>query len=548
MPYLEESKRTVRAGDRAAGPVHPRKSIDITVKVRRKPRLPPLDGSRKAYLCLDQLESRYGASNADINAVSKAFVARGLELVKADPATRSVQFRASAHTMEDAFNTKLVRYEDGVDPDRTYHGRVRRVYIPDSLGKVVVGVFGLDNRRVTKLPSIASGSRPSRSGYLPAHLAERYRFPPGDGAGQSIGLLEFDGKFLPDDLATFCGRVAKLKAMPNVVEVRVNGVVPRDNEDTEEVMLDAEIVAGFCPKATIPIYFSTNTEKGWVDALDAAVHDRENRPSVLSISWGRVEEEWTTQAMRQINETLHEAAWLGITVCVSSGDDGSGDMERDGYLHVNFPASSPYVLAVGGTMLGQRREVVWNERGGLRENFGGSSGGGISMFFDRPKWQHRLSVEQENPDGIRGRCVPDVAAAAAMDTGYKLVIQGEKRVGRGGTSASAPLWAALIARINAKLGWRVGYLTPVLYQSPPGRRKSVGAIVCNDIRKGNNKTVPVGGYHARPGYDLTTGWGSPIGSRLLKAMKALGPSEVGGRARKTRGHTRSGSGSRTVQS
>jgi kumamolisin len=290
-------------------------------------------------------------------------------------------------------------------------------------------------------------------------------------------------------------------------------------------MLDVEVVAGVCPNASIAVYFCQFTEQGWVDVLDAAIHDSTNAPTVLSISWGMAEDDiaWSSGAIDTINDSLKEAALLGITVCVAAGDDGSSDQETDGNAHVDFPAASPYVLAVGGTILritgGVVVESAWKDGDGLRKDGGGSTGGGVSTKFARPAWQN-VSIPSVNPHAIDGRCVPDVAADASANTGYFTVVDGSPEIS-GGTSASTPLWAALIARINAARiaagKSAAGYVTPLLYQATPGGG-TIGSAACRDITTGNNITAHGGGYSAQVGYDAVTGWGVPIGTKLLALL------------------------------
>src|SRR5262249_24901169 len=133
-----------------------------------------------------------------------------------------------------------------------------------------------------------------------------------------------------------------------------------------EVLLDIEVAGAVAPKAKLVVYFAPNTDRGFLDAISAAVHDTRNHPSVISISWGGPESAWTSQAMQAMDQAFQDAAALGVTVCCASGDDGSSDGVNDGRAHVDFPASSPYALACGGTRLEGSgsviaQEVVWNE-------------------------------------------------------------------------------------------------------------------------------------------------------------------------------------------
>jgi len=519
---LEGSERVPMPGARAVGAAHSNEWLEVTIKVRRKAELPALD-RRPTPMSSADLGDKYGASQTDLDKVCQAFDQYGLKVIETNPGTRSVKLGGTAAAMEAAFQVKLINYthERG-----DYRGRQGPLQVPKELEGIVEGVFGLDNRRVVKerrgfgrMASLATAKAKHRSWFFPAELAQIYNFPAGDGSGQAIGLLEFGGGYFPADLAAFC-QLAKVP-VPKVVPISVDGT-PTDQKDGAEgeVMLDIEVVAGACPKATIAVYFSQFTEQGWVDILDRAIHDTVNQPSVLSISWGDAEDHasWTSQAITQVNQALQEAALAGITVCVASGDDGSDDQVGDGHAHVDFPASSPYVLGVGGTILHKRKnemvETGWKDGDGLRKDGGGSSGGGVSVLFDPPSWQQSVAVQSVNPGAKPGRCVPDVAADASVHSGYFMVVDGQGGP-NGGTSASAPLWASLIARINAALGKRVGYLTPILYNT------NAGSTGCKDIVSGDNATAAVGGYSAGKLYDAVTGWGSPAGDKLLQALKSI---------------------------
>ena len=184
-----------------------------------------------------------------------------------------------------------------------------------------------------------------------------------------------------------------------------------------------------------------------------------------------------------------------------------GDGVTDGHAHVDFPASSPHVLACGGTRVESSAgaltgEVVWN--GGAS---GGATGGGVSDVFGLPDYQTTAKVPVSvNPTHAKGRGVPDVAGDADPATGYQVRVDGHDVV-YGGTSAVAPLWAALIAMINQARGTPVGYLNPTLYQA--------AAHACRDVTSGTN-----GAYRARTGWDPCTGLGSPDGAALLKVLGA----------------------------
>jgi kumamolisin len=257
------------------------------------------------------------------------------------------------------------------------------------------------------------------------------------------------------------------------------------------------------PGATIAVYFAPNTSQGFQDALTTAIHDATNKPSVISISWGSAESTWTAQAMTAFDSAAQDAAALGITICAASGDNGSSDGVNDGANHVDFPASSPHILACGGTSLQSAggeitSETVWNDG-----EQGGAGGGGYSNQFPLPAWQASANIQP--PDG-GGRGVPDVSGNADPDTGYNILVDGQSLV-IGGTSAVAPLWSGLIALLNEKLGKPLGFLQPAIYGLPQS------ASAFHDITSGSN-----GAFSAGPGWDAASGLGSPSGEDLLQAL------------------------------
>jgi kumamolisin len=333
-------------------------------------------------------------------------------------------------------------------------------------------------------------------------VAVLYDFPPGaTGAGQTIGIIELGGGFNATDLKNYFSAIDVDE--PSITSVSVdnaeNSPTTPDSADGE-VLLDIEVAGSVAPGAKIVVYFAPNTDAGFLDALTTAIHDTANAPSVISISWGGPESTWTAQAMTAFDSAAQDAAALGVTICAASGDNGSSDGVTDGANHVDFPASSPHILACGGTSLrgtGTKiaSETVWNDG-----TSGGAGGGGFSVQFPLPSYQAEANITGT------GRGVPDVSGDADPQTGYNVLVDGQNLV-IGGTSAVAPLWSGLIALLNEQLGAPVGFLQPKIYALP----SSSGAF--HDITSGNN-----GAFDAAPGWDPASGLGSPSGENLLKAL------------------------------
>ena len=348
--------------------------------------------------------------------------------------------------------------------------------------------------------------------YTPLQVAQLYDFPAGvKGKGQTIGIIELGGGYTQSDLNSYFSTLG-ISPAPSVSAVSVDGAGNQPTGDTSgpdtEVMLDIEVAGSVAPGAKIVVYFAPNTDSGFLDAINQAVEDKQNNPSVISISWGGAESTWTAQSLQSYNSALEAASAVGVSVCIAAGDDGSTDGVTDGLQHVDFPASSPYAIACGGTHLAGSgstitSEVVWDD---LPSD--GATGGGVSATFPLPTWQAAAHVPPSvNPGSFVGRGVPDVAGDADPNTGYQMEVDGANLV-VGGTSAVAPLWAGLIACFNSSLKTSLGYFNPTLYQ-----QIAADAGTFRDITSGNN-----GSYQAGPGWDACTGWGSPNGAAILQAL------------------------------
>ena len=381
--------------------------------------------------------------------------------------------------------------------------------------ELVEAVLGLDDhpaaqphfRLYEKKKLVPAVSSP----FHPPQVAQLYGFPTDvTGDGQTIGLIELGGGYKPSDLSAYFTTLGIVS--PKVTAVSVDGRTnsPGDpNGPDLEVVLDIEVAGSIATGANIAVYFTPNSTRGFMDALTTALHDTANGPpSVVSISWGSAESNYSAQDLTAFDDACQSAAALGITITVASGDSGSSDGGSGN--HVDFPASSPYVLACGGTALTASgstisQEVVWNDQA----SGGGASGGGVSSFFELPIYQSNARVPTA-PTAQGGRGVPDVAGDASPATGYTVSVDGQSGV-VGGTSAVAPLWAALIALLNQRRGGNLGFLNSTLYVNAEAGFR--------DITEGSN-----GSYSAGTGWDPCTGLGSPDGA----ALSQIFASTVGG--------------------
>ena len=494
--------------------------LTVTVRIRRKQSLSPLVNTatetpkvitRRAYA------SQYGADPSVVKQIEAFATAYDLSLVQQDLARRSVMLRGTVAQMENAFGVSLMNYE--LSDGTVFRGRSGAINVPEELVYEIEGVFGLDNRPQAQPhfqvynPSAETQviALAATSSFTPPQLAKLYNYPTGvTGKGQCIAIIELGGGFRQADITAYFSGLG-VKA-PTVVAVSVDGGhnAPSTADSADgEVMLDIEVAGGVAPGATIVVYFAPNTDQGFLDAITMAMHDIKYKPSVISISWGSAEKNWTPQALNSFNQAFQAAAALGITVCAAAGDTGSDDSAGDGKVHVDFPASSPFVLACGGTKLTASSsaitaEVVWHASNTS------ATGGGISDVFDLPTYQQASHVPPSVNDGIRvGRGVPDVAAVADPATGYSVRVDGKTFI-IGGTSAVAPLMAGLIALVNQQIGKPIGFIHPTIYAHPTAFR---------DITQGNNKTTKGSkGYSAASGWDACTGLGVADGKKLATVV------------------------------
>jgi kumamolisin len=476
--------------------VDPDEQATITVYLRR--REAPAAGER---LERSEFASRHGADSTDVDGLRRLADAHHLELHSEDAGRGSVNLSGRIGDLAAAFGADVGVH---ADPDgNTYRGRTGSLSVPSDIADAVTGVFGFDQGPVAR-SQLRWAIQPSIH-YTGTDIAADYSFPAGtDGSGQCVALIELGGGFRPADLDAFFASLGL--STPSVVNVGVDGGTNSPgtaNGPDGEVMLDIEIVGAAAPKVKMAVYFAPNTDQGFIDAVTTAVHDTANKPSVVSISWGGPESSWTKQAMAQMETAFTDAAALGVTIVVAAGDNGSTDGVTDGLQHVDFPASAPHALACGGTTRTATSEAVWDSLSAG----GGATGGGISDQFAVPSYQQGVHIPPSaNPGGRVGRGVPDVAGDADPNTGYSVRVDGQTIV-VGGTSAVAPLWAALLARCNQALGADVGFVHPRLYPA-------VGTAAFRDITSGAN-----GAYSAAVGWDPCTGLGSPNGTALLAALK-----------------------------
>jgi kumamolisin len=529
---LPGSFRSLRLGARRSAAVRPDEKVTVTVRLRRRQRR----SDAKRLLTVDEWYSVYraskvtrrslsrsaftasfGAGEADLDVLVDFAKRSGLSVDSVSISRRNVVLTGPAELIQAAFGAEMAYYE--LDAE-IYRGREGSIFVPRSIMHVIDGVFGLDTRRMARRSSDTTVG----AALTPPNVAQLYSFPnSGDASGQMIGCLEFGSSgYRPVDVQNYFN--APGFRTPHVVDVGINGSsnVPGVNRQADaEVIADICVAGSVAQGADIAVYFSTWDEQGWVQAISTAVHPDPGQPAptVLSISWVWPELvaaftpdvfQWSAAAIKAVSDTLQEAAMLteSVTVLAATGDWGSDGGVGDTRAHVCYPASDPWVTACGGTTIRSvvglaPSEQTWSQPAG-------ATGGGISGVFQLPSWQAQTGVPKSaNDNRSIGRGIPDVAGNVGP---YVFLLNGITTT-VGGTSVATPLYAALVALINAALGKRLGFLNPLLYTTED-------PTVFRDIADGvSNSFRDAVGYTSGPGWDACTGLGVVNGIQLLNAAR-----------------------------
>lgn len=509
---------TAKAGTpegKLVGPTKPDAPMSVTIMVKSKASEKDVDETlakiikhEQAPLTDAEFQNKFGADPDAVKRIVQFAKDNHLKAERIDDRSGQVVLKGKVADFARAFNVKIEDYQNGNNVNRERSGLIS---VPRNIAGDVQGVFGLDSRPQAEshVKLLPPGISPRAvSGYMPDEVANQYKFPKDSmGAGQSVGIVEFGGGLDLKDNSQYYKDHGLKEPKVQIVTIGDAKNKPGGSADSE-VALDSQVIGVIAPEATQQLIFAPNSEQGFLDAITRATFPEkgEIQNSAISISWGMPESSWSEQALQNMNAAFKKAALKGISVFAAAGDDGAKDKSSDGKFTADYPAADPWVTGAGGTNLniGADKEVTWNDGNGP---FSGSTGGGLSRVFPVPDFQGGIKLPADaNNDGKTGRGVPDIAGNASPFTGYRVRYRGSETV-MGGTSAVAPLYAALTMRLNGALGRPVGHWNAFLY-------KNGGTDMFRDITDGNNN-----GYSAGPGWDAATGWGSVRGDKMLEALK-----------------------------
>jgi kumamolisin len=451
--------------------------------------MPP---SQRTYSNRATLLQETGADPADVDLLRRYCATHGIEIVAEH--WRSVVMSAPIPKLVEAFGATAGIYE--LPDKRRFRHRSGALHAPPELAPILRGPFGIHQwPRSHAVGTLHSNAIPLRAN----EIVSRYRLPDADGSGQTIGVLQMRGAFNSDDFLK-CMQAQGIAAKTPIVKRVDNAELTHVIETAKDLesAIDTQVVGALAPGAQIVVYATPDDERGVLDGIRTALFDEEHCPSVLSISFGFPEQLWTPVALRILDELFTVAALLGVTIFCASGDHGA-EVDDQGNAHVLAPASSPFAHACGGTILtgpDAATESGWE-----------NSGGGFSANFDVPVWQTAAAQAARAYNVAPGRGVPDVAAQ--VNPGYTVFVEGSQ-LALGGTSAAAPMWAALTARLNQRLGKPIGFFAPLLYGA-------TSSTLFQAVLSGGNDR-----YRCAPGWNPCTGLGVPIGDAIENALRGEG--------------------------
>jgi kumamolisin len=486
--------------------------LSISVILRRRPDGPPYPDLKKLamtaplsrnLLSREEFAAGHGAAQSDIDRVVAFVREQGLTVEETSIARRTVLASGSVAQLNRVFAVQLMRYQSERGTYLSYAGQIS---MPNEFKDIVENVFGLDREPLftnqfesPALPIPLPG--PTIKTLTPPQVASLYQFPSGTGAGQTIGILEFGGGFNQSDINDYFKTILNVAAPAPVIFHSVNGgtnVTGVNKSGDLEQLVDICVASSVAPGATVVVYKPPDSSfQSWHECLSTAINDSINKPSVLTCSWFGHESAFIGNPiyLSKVTQDIQDAQMMGVTILFASGDTGN---VAPPLMH--YPSTDPGVIACGGT-------IVENVSGANFDQVGWSdSSGGVSAYFPKPSWQSVTTPATAS--GFNGRAIPDVAGNADKNSGY-LIRQNGKTVGPySGTSAVAPLYAALIAIINQNLNTRVGFLNYYLYAS-----EAIYPQAFYDVVTGSNAT-----YSCTAGWDAVTGLGSIYGNILQKIL------------------------------
>ncbi len=510
----------------------------------------PKSANYHRYLTAAQIQGAFSPSIATHDAVLQYLRSSGFTITHTYKHRMLVTFSGTVGLTEQVFHVTINNYT--APGGHAFYSNAADPQVPASLAGQIQSISGLNNFQrwqhtpvhphaltghASITPSVTCLGHGSNY-YTPDQIQTAYNlngiYGKGfHGEGQTVALFELD-TFQSGDLAAYESCFGHSHTTIQTIKAG-SGTVPSDS-GIVEVELDAELVLSTAPNlGTLVMYEAANDTSDYNAEWARIVQDA---PPVVSTSWGSCESDTGQAEVNQENSFYAIAAAQGQSIFAASGDSGSSGCYFDQgspsqfALNAGDPAAQPLVTGVGGTTLTingdstYNSETTWN-------NSTGASGGGVSQFWPKPSWQNAPGVGNGNRES------PDVSLSADPNKGYLIYCTATAAqcpnsgwIIVGGTSAAAPMWAAMMALVNEELvragSFNIGFINPLLYQVANGANYGTDF---HDVTKGNNdyNNLQGGNYPAGPVYDMATGLGSYNADALATDLVTLAKANNGQR-------------------
>jgi|GEM_PF-1400710 len=490
----------------------------------------PKDPRYGKYLTSAEFTERFAPTQADYDAVANFARQQGFKVTGTHANRTVLDVSGLAAVAQKTFGVKLIRLQ-GMD-GRIFRAPDREPSVPESMGKIISSVQGLDDsiRLHTNIHPVLPGLTPGMLSPFVSGTGPGGNFSPADtkkayslntvsqtGSGQVLGVFELDG-YLASDITNYTNQFG----LPAVTlqNVLVDGGPGALGGGQAEVTLDIDLLIAMAPNASKIVVYEAPNGSGILDCYTRIATD--NLAKSISTSWGTAEANQSTSFRNAENTQFQQMAAQGQSMFAASGDSGAYD--NGSTLSVDDPASQPWMTAVGGTDLSvngaggtYNSESAWGFAGDTRGSAkGAGSGGGSSTYWSIPSYQVGVGSGSSLASTTK-RNVPDVSIYGDYDSGGYAINLNGSWAGYNGTSAAAPLWAGFAGLVNqarAAAGYStIGFINTPIYQI------GQGSHYATDFHDVNNGTTNLF-FPAVTGYDLATGWGSPIGSALLADLTA----------------------------
>lgn len=483
-------------------------ALNIFIKQLYDPQSP----NYHKFLNPQQFAQQFGPSMEDFSTLIRYFTKVGV--TQTNSVGNVLTFQGSAANVQAAFNFEMHNYR--TRNRGTLYAPASEPKVPSSVAELITGISGLNQfamarsyiQHVSPTKPSTIGTGPN-GGLSPSDIKKAYAINTSlTGSRQTLALYELDG-YTASDITGYASAFG-ISNPPPLQNILVDGYSGAAGSGADEVTLDIELMMAIAPGATKILVYEGANGTANLDLFSKMAGD--NLAKVISTSWGTAEGNVSSGELNAENTIFTQMASQGQTILAAAGDHGADDNGTS--LSVDDPGSQPFVVSAGGTTLSLTSGNYLSESSWGVTSAKQGGGGGISNVWPMPSWQAGLATTA-NKGSNSMRMVPDISMEANPNNGYAIYFNGKFGNLYGGTSCSAPLWAALMGLVNQQR--TINGLGPIGFANPAIYNLAKSSAFSQDFHDINDSSTNLF-YPAVTGYDLSTGWGSMNGATLIPAL------------------------------